>query len=301
MAEVVLFLSPHLDDAVLSCAGRIQAEVRDGHRVVVATVFSAGGRTEASRRHYDRRRVEDREATQLLGAEPLWLDLPDAPFRRDYYRCYREICFETHPDDVGYADEVARYVHALCAEVNPVRLYAPLGVGTHIDHRLTLAAAQAQARPSSVTYYEDRPYALVRYAVRMRLMQLGQRDDTQDLPRDFEATPPDLLQTSLIASFDAAHWTHTYLPPGPERDACKSRLVTHLLHDRPETNCCYRCDIQTYDTNVFSRAIDAAATYCSQFPDLFRSRDDLIARTYDYSDLLGVGNALAERYWMKCD
>ncbi|KAB2956573.1 MAG: PIG-L family deacetylase, partial [Thermoanaerobaculia bacterium] len=37
----LLVLSPHLDDAVLSCGGRIADEVARGRDVLVVTVFTA--------------------------------------------------------------------------------------------------------------------------------------------------------------------------------------------------------------------------------------------------------------------
>jgi LmbE family N-acetylglucosaminyl deacetylase len=102
MKRVSLFLSPHLDDAVFSCAAQILAEVARGRRVVVATLFSAG-----CVRTYRLRRSEDREAMEMLGAEPLWLDLPDAPFRNRFYRSFRTIIFGTAKSDHRFVDHVA--------------------------------------------------------------------------------------------------------------------------------------------------------------------------------------------------
>src|SRR5438093_1734972 len=91
-----LYLSPHLDDAVLSCAGHILHERAQGRRVVVATLFGAGGGDEAGRKLYQARRDEDRRALALLGAECLHLGLVDAPFRDDYYRSFQSILLGKH-------------------------------------------------------------------------------------------------------------------------------------------------------------------------------------------------------------
>src|SRR5262249_19546094 len=99
-----LYLSPHLDDAVLSCAARILEETTAGRRVVVATLCpgAAAGREELSRR----RREEAARAVASLGASALHLGLPDAPFRRPYYSSFRAIvlgCLPTDGEDVAAA------------------------------------------------------------------------------------------------------------------------------------------------------------------------------------------------------
>ena len=297
MAEVVLFLSPHLDDAVLSCAGRIYTEAQAGRRVVVATVFSTGDESDTSREYYHTRRSEDRAALELLGAEPVWLDLPDAPFRRSCYRSFREIMLGTHPDDVAYTERVAEQVRALCVKMGPTELHAPLAVGTHIDHRLTHTAVRMQREFVNPTYYEDRPCALVKYATRMRLTQLGLRRDSVECVKDLQTLTEDFVKTSFLDSFDKAHWTQTYLPPGSEREACKSELVARHIHCIPERNNTYRPEIQTYDRDFFSIVIDAVKAYSSQFHDLFAGQGDFIMQTYGYSGLLGLGDVYAERYW----
>ena len=96
-----LFLSPHLDDAVLSCGGFIHRLTSEGKRVLVATVFSgdlvdACGAPRATSdavgqvlammdlplgEAMARRRREDERACARLGAELLHLDLPEALVR----------------------------------------------------------------------------------------------------------------------------------------------------------------------------------------------------------------------------
>ncbi len=234
---------------------------------------------------------------KILGAEPGWIGLADAPYRRDYYRSFRQVVFDTHPDDVEYVAQVAETVQTLCRDLAPVCLYAPLGVGTHIDHRLVHAAVGILPDRPVVVYYEDRPYALVRYAAAMRLAQLGLwREDACDAG-DFEARRDEVLAESFLASFDRAHWTHTYLPPGPERETCKSRLAAWLRCGRTQRMGTCRAEIVAFDDEVFSQVIAAITAYESQFPDLFSGMGDFLAVTRDYSAQLGTGRHYAERYW----
>src|SRR5688572_21800222 len=136
----VLFVSPHLDDAVFSCAARILREVATGAEVTVATVFSHVRRRSAQAADYIARRAEDREALRLLGAKPRWIGLLDAPSRNPFYASFRRIVFETAPSDANQVDIVREELDSLVADLAPDVIYLPLGVGTHIDHRLVFAA-----------------------------------------------------------------------------------------------------------------------------------------------------------------
>ena len=71
---MIVVVSPHLDDAVLSCGGILALAARRRERSVVVTVFTEGA-------DHERRRAEDREALAIVGAEPLHLRLLDAPDR----------------------------------------------------------------------------------------------------------------------------------------------------------------------------------------------------------------------------
>ena len=54
------------------------------------------------------------------------------------------------------------------------RIYAPLGVGKHVDHQIVhLAAQELAARGWDVWFYEDIPYALKPMALDARLTEIG--------------------------------------------------------------------------------------------------------------------------------
>src|SRR5579863_323279 len=91
-----LFLSPHFDDAALSCGAQINRLTRKGERVVIYTVMAGDPpvdfkHTPFSRQHHERwalgeeaaahRHDEDRMAAQLLGAEIQFGPYPDAIYR----------------------------------------------------------------------------------------------------------------------------------------------------------------------------------------------------------------------------
>jgi LmbE family N-acetylglucosaminyl deacetylase len=131
-------VSPHLDDAVLSCGEFIAAN----HDCVVVTVF-AGEPSEGTHTEWDRRcgltsgavavqtrREEDRKAIARLAATPVHL-----PFLDDQYR--------ERPDpqlEVRVAGALGAVVEAL----SPGVVVMPLGLG-HRDHRLTRDACLSVA------------------------------------------------------------------------------------------------------------------------------------------------------------
>lgn len=176
------YLSPHLDDAVLSCGGRIAAQARAGERVRMVTVFAGdppGLLSPFARELHERwglgndspagRRAEDRAALALLGATPLHWELPDCIYRTapDGAFLYPDLAAlwgPQHPADEPLAEALARRIAAL-PETNV--LWVPLGAGGHVDHRLVRQAAEASGRP--LRYYEEYPYAEIPQAVETAL------------------------------------------------------------------------------------------------------------------------------------
>lgn len=184
-----IYLSPHLDDAILSCAGAIAAQAARGGRVLILTVCAGVPDPIASPGESDRpraawvegagdlvraRRAEDLEAASRVGADTLWLNHLDAIYRLpDVYDTPNALV-----GDVASSDPLP---HELAATFDNVRrrcpsavLYAPLGVGRHVDHQATHAAAAALA--PDLDYYEDVPYALRPGAVERRLDEIGRAD-----------------------------------------------------------------------------------------------------------------------------
>jgi LmbE family N-acetylglucosaminyl deacetylase len=154
--ERVLVVSPHFDDAVLSCAHVVAA----AREAVVVTVF--GGRPEryppvpsawdercgfrAGDDVVARRRAENTSALEALAARDESCALVDAQYRDgEWY---------------AIADVVAALQPAF-ERFGPTTVVLPLGIG-HRDHRLACAAALALRRGReelSWAAYAEYPYA----------------------------------------------------------------------------------------------------------------------------------------------
>ena len=169
----LVVLSPHLDDGVLSCGGRLAAASEAGERALVVTLF-AGDDPVAPinplavelRRLWSlppgeviaARRAEDVEACRRLGVEALHWRFPEAIYRASpagaaYYPSVPALYGEPDRREAELVDELAAAVAALPAAR---LLLAPLAVGGHVDHRLARQAAEHSGR--ELAYYEDFPY-----------------------------------------------------------------------------------------------------------------------------------------------
>lgn len=291
-----LYISPHFDDAVLSCAGRILRESRNGSRVAVVTLFSRGGEDRGSRELYTRRKEEDEEACSLLGAETLHLDYPDAPYRNPFYQSFRQIVLESHPDDERILVELGESLGQLCREINPRQILLPLGVGTHVDHRLTFEAARGLETEYQVLFYEDRPYTFLRGSVLQRFRQLGIRSD-QVLPADLSDRPSRELVREYVADLRTAAYIQAYLPEGRERFCCALRLARCFRRIQSAGNITLHLDVVFANIEDFEQITKGIGCYRSQIPDLFGSVGMYVKEAKRYATLLGSREPYCERYW----
>lgn len=180
-----LYLSPHLDDAILSAGGLVRRQVSAGHRVVIASFCTADNLPEmplsplatcvhekwgAPRMPFAERRSEDVRACNMLGAEWRHLGLPDAIYRRGLSEpgCYEtfENLFDEIPSwDARLQEIIATEIQSLVTELAPADIWGPLGIGNNVDHRQLLYGLwRSRDRISApIWLYEEQPYATGRY------------------------------------------------------------------------------------------------------------------------------------------
>lgn len=182
-AEVAewVFVSPHLDDVVLSCGGAVAKAARSGSPLIV-TVFAgapAGDVSDFARFQHDRwklddnavgtRRCEDERAAEALGdsVRVQWMDFQDAIYRDPEY-CSDDALFGTLlQSDADLIEQVHRNLRDLKAS----RYVLPLGVGNHVDHQVVLRAGELLLRDGvEVWGYAEVPYALDDERVMLALM-----------------------------------------------------------------------------------------------------------------------------------
>jgi LmbE family N-acetylglucosaminyl deacetylase len=157
-----LYVSPHPDDAALSCAARILAEAERGESVRLVSMFGAG--------------PEGESASDRLGVPHSGLGFPDAGARAGVR--LTAALRSGPPRDETLCSELALALLELVRRTRPKRVYLPLGVWPHPDHLLLHEAAIRVLESGAgrdVFLYEERPFALFPGAVRLRLGELGAR------------------------------------------------------------------------------------------------------------------------------
>jgi LmbE family N-acetylglucosaminyl deacetylase len=187
-----LFLSPHLDDAILSC-GALLTALPARSDVTVVTIFteaSAPPHTRAATSFlrrcgvasaedlYVERRREDSQVLTSLGVKPVNLGFCDALFRRrnggaaaslvgrvfpELVHRYPTYWFDIRQGRVSRGDrllgeEIATRLSSVISRAAPEVIFCPLGVGQHVDHLIVRELATRCL--TEIIYYSEFPYVL---------------------------------------------------------------------------------------------------------------------------------------------
>jgi LmbE family N-acetylglucosaminyl deacetylase len=170
-----IYISPHFDDAVLSCGGLIWEQSHSGTPVEIWTVCGGDAQPgplselalvchqvwgfSSSEEVLTARRLENQNAAALVGAETVDFGIPDCIYRHSPTGelLYPEQVFAPiHPVDRNLYSDIST---ALAGELRPDDIVVgPLAVGGHVDHVLTRHAVEHLGLP--VKYYADIPYLL---------------------------------------------------------------------------------------------------------------------------------------------
>lgn len=170
-----IYLSPHLDDVVLSCGGQIFKRIHQGEKILIVTVMAGGPPSTnisafAQRLHErwrlsldatNERRIEDQAACRILGVDLVHWPIPDCIYRKHptsnlaLYDSEEAIFGRVHLAETDLIRQISKRVTSL---PNHKDLFIPLGVGNHVDHQVTRLAAEHERSPQSLIYYEDYPY-----------------------------------------------------------------------------------------------------------------------------------------------
>lgn len=163
-----LFLSPHLDDVAFSCAGTLAHLLDAGWRARVVTVFTGSvlnPRGFALACQTDKglgpevdymslRREEDQEFARILNVPIEHWPLLEAPHRG--YESAPELFAGARADDEVWRDIAAR-LQVLEA---PDLVFAPQGLGNHVDHLQVIRAVLETGWSNKMLWYRDTPYAI---------------------------------------------------------------------------------------------------------------------------------------------
>ncbi|MBC7869521.1 MAG: PIG-L family deacetylase [Chitinophagaceae bacterium] len=192
-----VFLSPHLDDAVLSCGGTIHHLTQRGESVTILTLMAGDPPnplpdTPIVRDLHQRwaigespvaaRRQEDTLSAAVVGATAKHREYADSVYRTHLalplYPSEQSIFGEINPEDsttkyLTIESTLFRFVF-----LGVTTLYAPLGVGHHVDHQIVRdwSLEIRQHTPGlEIKFYEEYPYTRNHEAIQNALMLMKPR------------------------------------------------------------------------------------------------------------------------------
>lgn len=264
-------VSPHLDDAVLSCGIAMQRAVAAGGSAVVLNIFSAGTGSAV-------RCANDEAAVKLLGGRSIFLDELDAPDRDARYKTETEIFYgDFAAVPATYIAHVAARLDHVIAQEKPDQIIFPLGVGTHIDHLVAYEASKLMS--GNISYYEDRPYVLWPGMLQARMNMLG-----------CDAGLSPVTAEDMVLSHRDYHFLHGAgkFP----RDMPPERLVHPAQY-----NLRGLCDAHEATPDELACLYDSLACYVSQMPFIYPSRDAFLHDSFAHELARTGRQSYIERSW----
>lgn len=170
-----IYISPHFDDAVLSCGGLIWEQAQKGIPVEIWTICAGDAPlgplsllAEGCHQLWGiksaidlvaARCIENQAAAGLVGAETVNFSIPDCIYRRSpagELLYPTEVFVPIHPIEKDLAADIST---ALASELQTGDMVVcPLAIGGHLDHVLTRLAAERLGCP--LGYYADIPYLI---------------------------------------------------------------------------------------------------------------------------------------------
>jgi LmbE family N-acetylglucosaminyl deacetylase len=273
----ICIISPHLDDAILSCGIFIQRRKAAGDVLLALNIFTAGTLSET-------RKQEDRAAMAVLGVEPAYLDELDAPDRDPRYKPLRELFFGELDPNSPYIEKVARRIQDFIDKNGVDLAVFPLAAGTHIDHRHAFEAGKCM-RNVRVRYYEDRPYIIWPGILQSRMSEIGA-----------DVNLPAIAPEEMRAAADSYFYLKHFFPPGAYRDEAMPLYLEALA--RPSSReVSARSETLRATGDELQKLYDSLSRYGSQMKDIYADYDTFIRDSHAYERRMTGEEAYLERSW----
>lgn len=172
-----VFVSPHLDDAILSCGNLIYELKKRNKKIVIVTIFTKSSKTlspqaaeflkickysSASKLFKDRRK-EDVRICNYLGVDYKHLGFIDAAWRNIkgkpiYNNSNEQFSGIFSLKDKNIIHEIREKLNQIIFSSNNTIILGPLGIGGHADHVIVNNILSSLKKPK--LYWDDYPYKL---------------------------------------------------------------------------------------------------------------------------------------------
>ncbi len=173
-----IYISPHFDDAILSCGGLIWEQSHKGEQASIWTICAGAApeetgsvfaeslhaRWQAGAQAVTQRRQEDVMACAAVSASYRYFSIPDCIYRRAqpdgrYLYASEEALFgPLDPSEQSLVGNLKADLAAALRSEQDYQLVCPLALGSHVDH--TLARFAVESLGKELWYYTDYPYVL---------------------------------------------------------------------------------------------------------------------------------------------
>jgi LmbE family N-acetylglucosaminyl deacetylase len=272
----ICIVSPHIDDAILSCGILMQRCKALGDEVLSLNIFTAGTNAE-------NRQKEERLAAEKIGAQPFFLDELDAPDRNPLYQSTIKLFFGPFEDiPEHYIAKIEKIVSDFFSTHKIDIAYFPLAAGTHIDHRIAYTVGR-RIRNTPVKFYEDRPYVLWQGILQGRMNEIGS-----------DAVLPEVTGSMMQDTLNSHHFLTD--PEGIFRDgglqlyfSALKRKSAGALKSKSETLVATAGEVR--------KLYDCLASYESQMKYLYPDYDAFIKESFAYEQGNSGKTIYAERFW----
>ena len=168
----VYYISPHFDDAIGSCGGKIHSDIINGNDVYLVTIFSkvtAPFSDYANSLHdywklsdpFNDRKKENFEACKSLGVKAINLEYEDAIYRKKdniyLYPNDGDIFKGIVPDDKSLLKKI--YTDFKKNFSKDYNYYFPMSIGKHVDHCITnIIGRKIKCNGYNIIFYSDFSY-----------------------------------------------------------------------------------------------------------------------------------------------
>lgn len=188
----VYVLSPHFDDAIFSAGGLISELIQRKVHVTIINIFTKSSYplTLSAKKYihqchennagtlFSKRESEDRSVWKFLGINPINLPYVDAVFRKidrpnyalkilgriasEFIHIYPTYALHVVRGKVSQHDkhivnELSDFISTIGITSNDY-LFAPFGIGNHVDHKIVRKATDSYVNKVQVYYWADYPY-----------------------------------------------------------------------------------------------------------------------------------------------
>ena len=275
----ICIVSPHLDDAILSCGVLMQRHAAAGGKVFALNIFTAGTNGE-------NRRKEEQAAQSVIGAEPYFFDELDAPDRDPKYIPLTNLFFGALNDaQRPYIEHVAGRVRNFLSGHKIDLAIFPLGAGGHIDHRTAFEVGR-RITSVPVRFYEDRPYILWPGVLQGRMNQIGA-----------DAALPVVTPADMQATLHSYHYLKHFVPEGYYQDECLPMYYAALKRTAPVSVKSTVTEQAPARETELKKLYEALARYDSQMHLIYSSFDNFVKDSLAHEQARTGTPAYIERSW----